>query len=164
MTPEESQAPLYEFLARHDIRYRCHDHPPVFTCEEAALHCPDLVDINTKNLFLRDRKGKRHFLVVTHHHKSVDLKALGESIGTKLSFGSPERLAKHLGVEPGSVTILALLNDQEGKVELFLDEDVLGADEVACHPLVNTSTLVLSQSDLQRFLVSTGHTPNLLSV
>ena len=155
---------LYRYLSQHEILYRRHDHPPVFTCEEAALHCPDLVDINTKNLFLRDRKGKRHFLVVTHHHKSVDLKALGESIGTKLSFGSPERLRKHLGVEPGSVTILALINDSEGKVELFLDEDVREAVEVACHPLVNTSTLVLSQAELQKFLNSTGHTPNLLSV
>lgn len=152
---------VLQFLDHHNIDYEQHHHPPVFTCEEAAHHCPNLVDINTKNLFLRDRKGKRHFLVVTDHQTVTDLKALGEAIGvSKLSFGSPERLSRYLGVEPGSVTVLALVNDPEHEVELYIQEDVWEASRLACHPLVNTSTLVISKDGLKQFLSATGHQVN----
>lgn len=156
---------IYQFLALQGISYRRHDHPPVYTCEEAAEHCGNLTATNTKNLFLRDRKGKRHFLVVTDHETSIDLKSLGELLDApKPSFGSPERLKKHLGVEPGSVTVLSLINDPEHKVEVFIDKPVWEAEEIACHPLVNTSTLEISRAGLQRFLQATGHEAEILNL
>jgi Ala-tRNA(Pro) deacylase len=156
---------IYQFLKAHFIEYERFDHPPVFTCEEAAVHTPDLEATNTKNLFLRDRKGKRHFLVVTDHEKSVDLTALGKLLEVgKLSFGSADRLHKHLRVEPGSVTVLALLNDPENAVELVVDEDIWKAPTVACHPMVNTSTLVISHAGLTAFLEGTGHEPRIVGL
>lgn len=159
------QEHLYQFLDRCQIEFQRLDHPPVFTCEEATRYCPELSDFNTKNLFLRDRKGKRHFLVVTDHHRAVDLKSLGELMGApKPSFGSPDRLRNHLGVEPGSVTILSLINDPEHRVELFIDRVVWDWPRVACHPLVNTSTLVLSGDGIRSFLKATGHEPAILDL
>lgn len=155
---------IYQFLDLQGVRYIKHDHPAVFTCEQAAEHCAELSATNTKNLFLRDRKGKRHFLVVTDHEKAVDLKALGERLETKLSFGSADRLEKHLGVEPGSVTLLALVNDPEHRVEVLIDSNIWAAKELACHPLVNTATLEISRAGLRRFLEATGHKPEVLDL
>lgn len=119
----------------------------------------------TKNVFVRDRPGKRHFLVVVGYDKRVDLKALAEVLDTsKLSLGSSERLLQHLGVEPGSVTILGLFNDREQKVELVLDQPIAAAASVRCHPLVNTSTLELEAEGLARFLAATGHQPRVIEV
>lgn len=161
MNPE----PLYDFLAEQGIDYRRHDHPPVFTCEEADRLVPPMGAARTKNVFVRDRPGKRHFLVVVGYDKRVDLKALAEVLETsKLSLGSPERLLQHLGVEPGSVTILGLLNDREKRVELVLDQPIAAAASVRCHPLVNTSTLELASEGLARFLEATGHKPRVIEV
>ncbi|MCA9791758.1 MAG: prolyl-tRNA synthetase associated domain-containing protein [Candidatus Eremiobacteraeota bacterium] len=161
MNPE----PLYAFLAEQGIDYRRHDHPPVFTCQEAERLVPAMAAARTKNVFVRDRPGKRHFLVVVGYDKRVDLKRLAEVLETsKLSLGSPERLMKHLGVEPGSVTILGLLNDQQGQVELVLDQPIAEAPSVRCHPLVNTSTLELEAEGLTRFLEATGHQPRIIAV
>jgi Ala-tRNA(Pro) deacylase len=96
--------------------YQRFDHPAVYTCEESDRLCPKMPGSGTKNLFLRDNAGKRHFLVVVEKDKSVDLKKLKEIIGvSKLGFASEERLKKHLGLTPGSVTLLGLVNDSEGK-------------------------------------------------
>ncbi|MGE4203418.1 MAG: prolyl-tRNA synthetase associated domain-containing protein [Vulcanimicrobiota bacterium] len=161
MNPE----PLYHFLAAQGIDYRRHDHPPVYTCEEAERLVPAMEAARTKNVFVRDRPGKRHFLVVVGYDKRVDLKALAEVLDTsKLSLGSSERLLQHLGVEPGSVTILGLFNDREQKVELVLDQPIAAAASVRCHPLVNTSTLELEAEGLARFLAATGHQPRVIEV
>ena len=156
---------IYRFLADHDVEYDRHDHPPVFTCEEAERLVPDLPAAKTKNLFLRDRKGRRHFLVVVGYEKAVDLKALCPLLGVKkLGFAPPARLERYLGVEPGAVSILGLVNDAEGEVEVIVDEALWGAEALRCHPLVNTSTLVISRDDVQRFLETTGHQPRILDV
>ena len=156
---------IYQFLAEHDIAYQRYDHPPVYTCEEAEWLVPDMPAAKTKNLFLRDRKGRRHFLVVVGYEKSVDLKALCPLLGvSKLGFGSPERLQRYLGVDPGSVSILGLVNDVDGEVEVIVDEDLWGAEAFRCHPLVNTSTLDISRDDIQRFLEITGHRGRVLNV
>lgn len=157
--------PLYKLLSEHGIEYECCEHPAVFTCEEAERLVPDMEGAKTKNLFLRDRKGKRHFLVVVGYEKSVDLNALSKEIGcSKLSLGSAERLADRLGVVPGSVTILALMNDPEHQVELILDKSIAQAAAVRAHPLVNTATISLSRRALDRFLAVTGHEKNVLEV
>jgi Ala-tRNA(Pro) deacylase len=156
---------LFGFLAQHAISYDRYDHEPVFTCDEAERAVPPIPAAHTKNLFLRDKKGLRHWLLVTTCAKSVDLKQVAEEIDAdKLSLGSPERLARHLGVTPGAVTILALINDPSHAVELVVDEDVWRAETIRAHPLVNTATLAVSQSDVRRFLAATGHEPRVIQV
>ncbi len=149
---------LYSFLHEHHIRYTRYDHPPVFTCEQARRLVPTMAAAETKNLFVRDRKGRRHFLVVVGYEKSADLAALSDLLGTsRLSLGSPDRLTRFLGVEPGSVTLLALINDPEGQVSIIIDEEVWRHDALRCHPLVNTCTLAIPREDLARFMAATGH-------
>lgn len=156
---------LLRFLAEHGIAYQRYEHRPVFTCEEARRYVPPVPAAETKNIFLRDRKGRRHFLVVVGYDKAVDLKALAPLLqADKLSLGSPERLRNLLGVEPGSVTILGLMLDQERAVEVVFDSPIAQAAALRCHPMVNTATLAMSRSELDRFLAATGHRPVVLDV
>jgi Ala-tRNA(Pro) deacylase len=155
---------LCAYLDEHDISYERTDHPPVMTCEEAARLVPPLSGAKTKNLFLRDAKGRRHFLVVLPAEKEADLKGLGAALDAgKLSFASPRRLEKHLGIAPGAVSPLALVNDADGAVTLAMDRSVAEAGALQAHPLVNTSTLVLSRDAFGRFLDATAHRPVLLA-
>jgi Ala-tRNA(Pro) deacylase len=156
---------FYKFLEKNRIKYERHDHPPVYTVEEAGRLVPALPAAKTKNLFLRDKKGQRHFLVVVPAEKRVDIKALPQALGSdRLSFGSAERLKKYLGVEPGAVTLFAIFNDPCQKVELIVDESLWEAEAFQFHPLVNTSTLVISRDDLQRFIAKTSHEAKVLKV
>jgi len=156
---------IYSFLSLHSIGYDRHEHPPVFTCEQAEELVPPMAAARTKNLFLRDRKGTRHFLVVVGYHKSVDLKKLTPLLGAdKLALGTAERMLEFLGVEPGSVTILGLANDRETRVEVVFDESIAAAASLRCHPLVNTATLAISAGDIRRFLEVTGHSLRVLDV
>lgn len=156
---------IYQFLADHGIEYERYDHPAVFTCEQAERLVPDMPAAKTKNLFLRDRKGRRHFLVVVGYEKSVDLKGLTALLGVrKLGFASPERLRRYLGVDAGSVSILGLMNDVDRAVEVIVDEGLWDAEAFRCHPLVNTSTLAISRDDIQRFLEITSHQARILDV
>ena len=156
---------LYQFLHAHGIAYRRYEHPPVWTCEQAERLVPPMDATPTKNLFLRDRKGTRHFLVVLGYGKSADLKALSPLLGAdRLVLGSAERLRRYLGVEPGSVTILGLWQDRERAVEVVFDREIAEAPALRCHPLVNSATLSLSQADIRRFLQETGHELRVLEV
>jgi Ala-tRNA(Pro) deacylase len=156
---------FYEFLEKNRIEYERHDHPPVYTVEEASRLVPPLPAAKTKNLFLRDKKGERHFLVVVPAEKRVDIKTLPQAVGSnRLSFGSAERLKKYLGVEPGAVTLFAIFNDPRHEVELIVDEKLWAAEAFQFHPLVNTSTLVISRDNLQRFIAETGHEAMVLNV
>jgi Ala-tRNA(Pro) deacylase len=153
------------YLAAHGIDYVRHDHSPVFTCDEEAQHVPESGAARTKNLFFRDRKGKRHLLLVTLCTKQVSIDAFTEISGAdRLSFASPERMMKYLGVTPGSVTVLGLVNDPAHEVELFIDADVWAAPSIHAHPLRNDATFVLTHDALNAFLAATGHKPKLVSV
>ncbi|MFM5239386.1 prolyl-tRNA synthetase associated domain-containing protein [Aeromonas veronii] len=148
---------IYSLLDQLAIPYQRFDHPPVFTCEEASKLLPDLPAAKTKNLFLRDPKSERLFLVVSPEERRVDLKALAAMLGVKrLSFGSPERLDAVLGLIPGSVTLLAMVRDREKAVELVVDEAIWQAEQVQCHPLVNTATLIVRLDDVRRLLAHLG--------
>ena len=164
--PPPARADIYDVLAQLGISYVRHDHDPVYTCDEAARAVPDLGGAaHTKNLFLRDKKGRRHWLVVTLCSKAVDLRALAAVIGAdNLSLGSPERLADRLQITPGAVTALALVADPQHAVKLVVDSDAWRYEALCCHPLVNTSTLVLARADLQRFFDFTGHVPLIVRV
>ena len=135
------------------------------TVEESERLVPPLPGMKTKNLFLRDHKGRRHFLVTVPHDRAVDLDALGAALDAgRLGFASAERLQKHLGITPGSVSLLALMNDASGAVEFVVDRALWQADAVHAHPLVNSATMVLEHSDLERFLAATGHAPWVIDV
>ena len=168
MTDTASPNPvdIFRLLADLGIAYATHLHVAVYTCDEAIRAVPDESGVaHTKNLFLRDKKGRRHWLLVTDCAKAVDLKALASVIGADhLSLGSPDRLRRHLGVEPGSVTALALANDATRSVDLVIDADVWSMERWRCHPLVNTATLVIARNDLERFFASTGHKPAVVQV
>jgi Ala-tRNA(Pro) deacylase len=150
--------PIYDFLTREAIRFERHDHVPVYTSEQARQLVGPLTGASTKNLFLRDKKGVRHFLLTFQDTTAPDLKALAATLNTAtLSLGSPERLLAHLGITPGAVSLLALINDPQHKVEVLMDEALWQADAIQCHPLVNTSTLVIPMEDVRKFLAATGH-------
>ncbi len=156
---------IYKFLDDHQIEYERHDHPPVFTVEDVNRLVPPLPAAKTKSLFLRDTKGLKHFLIIVRGEKRVDLKALPKILNcSKLRFGSPEHLKKHLGVDPGSVSIFSAVNDMDKAVEIIIDTALWASDAFQFHPLVNTSTLVISRDNIERFLDKTGHETQVLDV
>jgi Ala-tRNA(Pro) deacylase len=162
-----SEIALLEFLDKSGIRYARIEHPPVYTCQEAEQYRPETPGVDTKNLFLRSeaRAGKAYtfYLVMTACEKRLDLKALGQAMGgEKLHFASEEQLMEVLGLTPGSVTVLALVNDPGHRVTLLIDTAYWPAAAYLCHPLVNTATLVLEHADLLRFFDLTGHTPQVV--
>ena len=153
---------LFARLDQLGIAHRTVEHPPVFTVEEAKALRGDLPGHHIKNLFLRNKKEEM-WLVVALEDRAIDLKRLGEVLGAgRLSFGSADRLKRYLGVEPGSVTPLSLVNDQARAVQLVLDRGVADGGPVNAHPLVNTMTTALAPADLLRFFEATGHTPRWL--
>lgn len=153
---------LFSRLAELGIAQKSVEHPPVFTVEEAKALRGNLPGHHVKNLFLRNKKEEM-WLVVAIEDRAVDLKRLGEVLGAgRLSFGSPERLRRHLGVEPGSVTPLALINDESRNVRLAFDRGLMDGGPVNVHPLVNTMTTAMTAADLLRFFAATGHPPHWL--
>jgi len=156
-----------QLLARLDalgIAYQNHEHAAVFTVEEAKALRGELTGGHIKNLFLRNKKEEM-WLVVAEEDKRIDLKALGERLGAgKLSFGSPDRLLRYLGVLPGAVTPFGIINDKDRKVKVVLDRDLMGMSPVNAHPLVNTMTTALSPQDLVKFLEAEGHKPDILDI
>ncbi len=156
---------IYKFLDAHNIEYQRHDHPPVYTVEDVKRLVPDLPGAKTKNLFIRDNKGKRHFLIIMEDEKRVNMKSLPKVIeSTRLRFGSPDRLKKYLGVDPGAVSLFAIVNDANKAVEVIIDRALWKSEAFQFHPLVNTSTLVISRENVQRLLDSTGHRIRILDV
>ncbi|MBV8412254.1 MAG: prolyl-tRNA synthetase associated domain-containing protein [Alphaproteobacteria bacterium] len=148
---------LFERLDQLGIAHQSVEHPPVFTVEEAKALRGNLPGHHVKNLFLRNKKEEM-WLVVVLEDRAIDLKRLGEALGAgRLSFGSAERLKRHLGVEPGSVTPLALVNDGGRAVRLALDRALGDGGPLNVHPLTNTMTTTLSPAGLLRFFAATGH-------
>jgi Ala-tRNA(Pro) deacylase len=150
---------LFARLDELGLAHRTVEHAPVFTVEQAREHRGVLPGHHIKNLFLRNKK-EAMWLVVALEDRAIDLKRLGEVLGAgRLSFGSPERLRRHLGVEPGSVTPFSVINDSDHRVTLVLDRGLIGGGPVNAHPLVNTMTTAISLADLGRFFEATGHRP-----
>jgi len=148
---------LFAHLDALGLAHRTVDHAPVFTVGQAKQHRGELPGHHIKNLFLRNKK-EAMWLVVALEDRAIDLKRLGEVLGAgRLSFGSPERLRRHLGVEPGSVTPFSMINDPDHQVTLVLDRGLVAGGPVNAHPLVNTMTTAISFADLRRFFEATGH-------
>lgn len=158
ITPEA----LLSYLDDLEIAHNTISHPPVFTVEEAKKLRGTLPGANCKSLFLKNKKGDMWLVVVPEDHR-VDLEGLAESLGSKrLSFASPERLMGNLGVSPGAVSPLAVVNDLSGDVTVVLSAEILDHDVLNFHPLVNDRTTALAAPDFLRFLRTTGHEPLLL--
>jgi len=150
---------LFARLDELGIDHRTVEHEPVFTVEQAKLHRGELPGHHIKNLFLRNKKEEM-WLVVALEDRAIDLKWLGEALGAgRLSFGSPGRMRTCLGVEPGSVTPFALINDRAHKVKLVLDRALAAGGPINAHPLTNTMTTAIVADDLWRFFEATGHVP-----
>lgn len=140
------------------VPYRLVRHPAVYTIEEMDMHALETEGVIAKNLFLRDGKGRRHFLVMVRKDKTVNLKALGEQLGvSQLGFASERRLAEYLGLTKGAVSPLGLLNDGGGSVAFVADADLAGLDSIGVHPNDNTATVFLSYAELERVIRESGH-------
>lgn len=162
MNPE---AAVIARLGELGIPFNRYEHPSVATVEAAMVHWEGIDAAHFKNLFLRNQKGDRHYLVVAGHLKKVDLRRLAEEIGDgKLSFASPERLKTHLGLTPGSVSPFGLINDAAHAVRVFLDADIDAATRVSFHPNVNTATFVITAADFRRFLEACGNPVRLVPI
>jgi len=137
----------------------------VFTADEAETHWRHIPAAAVKNLFLRNKKGDRHYLVILGIDKQADLRRLVKVIGDdRLSFGSPERLMKCLGVTPGSVSPFGLLNDPSGEVRVIVDADLRAAERLIFHPNTNTSSLSISVEDFEKFLATRKNQVRYVSV
>ena len=165
MTPADArEAALYERLRTLGIRWHTYEHVPVFTVAEADEVHGHIPGGHTKNLFLKDKKGGL-WLVVVRDALRVDLNALAKLLGApRFSFGSAELLVATLGIEPGSVTPFALMNDSGHKVRPILDEGMLALDPLNFHPLRNDRTTAISPVDLRRFIEDCGHQPIVLAL
>ncbi|MBD3414981.1 MAG: prolyl-tRNA synthetase associated domain-containing protein [Candidatus Aminicenantes bacterium] len=153
MEPTEKEKQVYDLLGQLEISFKQHHHPAVYTVEQAKKHWSEIKGTHCKNLFLRNKKGNRHYLVILEANKAADLKGLRKKLGEDgLSFASPERLEKHLKLEPGAVSPFGLINDHENLVRVVIDKDLKTAETVNFHPNVNTATVGFSFADFERFL------------
>lgn len=151
-------SPVYATLDALGIAYDVFAHPPVFTAEEADEHWASIDGAKVKNLFLRNKKGDRHYLVILEVSKQADLRQLVKIVGDdRLSFGSPERLMSMLGLTPGSVSPFGLIHDRAHAVRVLVDADLRRAARLIFHPNINTASVTISVGDLERFLTSMGN-------
>ena len=154
-TPED----LFAYLDRLGIAHATVSHPPLFTVEQSQSLRGRIAGGHSKNLFLKDKSGALFLLVLLEDAK-VDLKALPAILGAgRLSFGSADLLRERLGVEPGSVTPFALINDIGRSVTPVLDQAMMAHEVMNYHPLVNTMTTSIRSADLLKFVAATGHSP-----
>ncbi|RAI30650.1 prolyl-tRNA synthetase associated domain-containing protein [Rhodoplanes serenus] len=160
-TPDD----LFACLDGLGIAHRTVRHPPVFTVRESTALRGEIPGGHTKNLFLKDKRDAL-FLVVALEDAAIDLKGLHRRLGAsgRFSFGSADLLRETLGVEPGSVTPFAAINDTDARVTVVLDRPMMATSPLNYHPLVNTMTTAVAPDDLVRFLRHTGHEPRLLAV
>jgi Ala-tRNA(Pro) deacylase len=160
-TPDE----LFAALDRLGIAHTTVSHPALFTVEQSQALRGSIPGGHTKNLFLRDKKGAL-YLVTALEDATIDLKSLHRRLGAsgRFSFGSAELMRETLGVEPGAVTPFGVINDENHRVSVVLDAELMTHDSINAHPLVNTMTTAVARDDLVRFLKATGHPPRILAV
>jgi Ala-tRNA(Pro) deacylase len=157
-SPTDAEHEVLIYLEAMGIPYVRHEHPPVATVAEAEQYWTGLRGAHCKNLFLRNNKGNRHYLVVAEASRRVDLKALTRSLGEdRLSFASAERLKRFLGLEAGSVSPFGLIHDTGKEVRVIVDAGLKAAERVNFHPNVNTTTVEISFGDFERFLTRCGN-------
>ncbi len=148
-----NQQQLLAHLDTHAIGYTLYSHQPLFTCEQAleVVNQLRIPGMGIKNLFLKDKKDRLYLITATHTTR-IELKKVGKALEAKeLRFAAPELLMEHLGVEPGSVTPLALINDRQKEVHIIIDAEIFAHEYIQIHPLKNDATVVISSKDLMAF-------------
>lgn len=144
---------LYEILDSLNIQYQYEEHPEAPTIEIAKKYWKDIDAKHCKNLFFRNHKGNQHYLVLLDCDQNMDIHHIEKILKQgKLSFASPERMMKYLGVTPGSVTPFGLINDTTHHVIVFIDSKLQTAERLSFHPCINTASLVINRNDLIKFL------------
>ncbi len=155
ISPEEKK--VLETLDSLEIKWARFEHSPVFTLEESSLHWRAHGGAHCKNLFIRNYRGNHHYLVIVRGDKKIDLKELARSLAEdRLSFASPLRLQKFLGLSAGAVSPFGLINDLQKEVRVVIDRDLLAETELNFHPNVNTATVKISRDDFLKFLRWSG--------
>lgn len=152
------QQQVYDYLAGQGIKFDYYEHPEAPTIEIAAQYYRGEGTVLCKNLFFRNHKGNKHYLVIMDARHNMDIHDIEHKLHQgKLSFASPERMMKYLGVRPGSVSLFTLVNDVNHEVILFIDRKLLEAEKVSFHPNDNTASLVISRDDMVKFINSIGN-------
>ena len=158
LTREENRKRVLAFLKKHDIPYEIYEHPPLDTIEIALQYWKDIDAMHCKNLFFRNHKGNRHYLVIIKDTTPFSIHSLEKQLKQgKLTFASEKRLEKYLGVKPGSVSPFGLLNDSDHHVHLFLDKQLQTADKISFHPNDNTASVVIRYPDFIHYLEIMGN-------
>jgi Ala-tRNA(Pro) deacylase len=149
---------VYEVLKELQIPFDYYEHPPVPTIEEAMIYWKDIEAAHCKNLFFRNHKGDRHYLVVFHYLHKMDVRSLEQKLKQgKLSFASGWRLGKYLNLQAGSISPFGLIHDTACHVKLYLDDNLKNYSRLSFHPNDNTASLVIRQDDFLRYLDFTGN-------
>lgn len=149
---------LYKLLDKLEIQFEYYEHPPAPTIEEAMKYWKDIDATHCKNLFFRNHKGNRHYLVVLDHRQDLNIRDLEQRLRQgKLTFASPPRMMKYLGITPGSVSPFGLINDKEKHVHLFLDKRLEESKSISFHPCINTASIIISYEDFMKFLIHQGN-------
>ena len=161
---KESRNKVYKVLSNLNIEFEVFEHPPLDTIEIAQEYWKDIDATHCKNLFFRNHKGKKHYLVIIKDTTPFSIHSLEQKLKQgKLSFASEKRLDKYLGVKPGSVSPFGLINDNEHHVHIFMDEQLQFADNISFHPNDNTASLVIKFTDFIKYLDSLGNTYEFIS-
>lgn len=156
---------LYCLLEELGIHFEYYEHPPAPTIEEAMKYWKDIEATHCKNLFFRNHKGNRHYLVLLEHTMQMDIHSIEKVLKQgKLSFASSDRMAKYLGVTPGSVTPYGLINDKENHVHVFIDKNLKNCSKISFHPCINTASIIVSMIDFLRFMDHTGNNREFISL
>jgi Ala-tRNA(Pro) deacylase len=149
---------LYQALKELNILFDYYEHPPAYTVEDALKNWKYIDSTHCKNLFFRNHKGDRHYLVIMEYSQPLAIHDLEQRVNQgKLSFASPERLKRYLGVTPGAVSIFGLIHDKEHHVRVFIDEKLQNAEKISFHPNDNAASIVISRDDFMRFVKWTGN-------
>ncbi len=144
---------VLQLLSELDIKYELYEHPPVPTVEDALPYWDKIDATHCKNLFFRNHKGNRHYLVILKHNRKLNIRDLEQRLKQgKISFASPQRMERYLGLSGGSVSVFGLINDEENHVHLFLDDGLRSADKISFHPNENNATVVISSQSFIKFL------------
>jgi Ala-tRNA(Pro) deacylase len=153
MNNETNENKVYKVLNELDIVYEVFEHEPIYTAQQLKIIKDVAKGNHCKNLFLRNSKGDKYYLVVVRDDKAVDLKDLSNQIGSsRLSFASPERLYNTLGLTPGSVNPFSIINDKNKEVQLYIDKDVLDGQNLNFHPNINTKMVNIELEGFKKFL------------
>lgn len=143
-----------KYLEEKEIKFKIFEHPSVYTCEDAEKYNKKIRGIHSKNLFIKNRKSKRFYLVIVPADIKLDMIYLGEKLGDKIKFSNEQDLKEILGLIPGAVSPFGLINDKEHKVIIIIDKKVWESDFVSFHPNINTETLELKREDFHKYIES----------